>query len=476
MRLFPLLCVLACAPVAALADDIDVDAARERVALTYEEGVESRRVHGAVRVLLDGELLLAGGSGRAAEPGTRVTSDTPMRIASLTKLFTQLAVLRLVQAGELDLDVPVGRYRPSLPPAVRDGVTLRQLLAMQSGLPRELTDDSATSGVEFDARGRAGPFLDGLQELSLEFEPGSRTAYSNVGYWIAGAVLEAVGDDTWEGVLRREVLEPLQLAHTRVDDGDGRAPGQAWGFVFDADGAPQPVEPHALRQRYCSGSLLSTARDLAALGEALLEPDFLEPRAHAELFARFGGADADDRDALSVLGHVPGFANVLHVRPAHGLVLVVLNNAVGEEPMQSGAFATGPLVRAALGDAAPRPRKEVWYTADKGLPDSAMARAAGGWIELVRAGDREALIARHEEFFLPGEFAQDGHSYADLADLFLRMREHLGGADFEVYCYRDEAPPEFYLWLRGAGNELRIMFRPAPTLPTHIKDIGYPAF
>ncbi|GJM22500.1 MAG: hypothetical protein DHS20C15_24150 [Planctomycetota bacterium] len=468
MMILPLLLLLACAPFA--------NEARERVALTYEDGVATQRAHGAVRILLDGELLLAGGSGRATEQGTRVTSDTPVRIASVTKLFTQLAVLRLVQAGTLDLDLPVGHYRPSLPAVLRDRVTLRQLLAMQSGLPRELTDDSATSGIEFDDEGRAGPFLDALTDLQLESEPGSRTAYSNVGYWMVGAVLEAVGQDTWEAVVKREVLTPLGLEATRVDHGDGSAPDQAWGFVFDGDGVPQPVEPFHVSQRYCSGSLLSTARDLATLGSALLQPGFLEPRTHAELFSRFGAADAEDRESLSALGHVPGFANVLHVNAAHGLVLVVLNNAVGDDPMQSGSFATGALVRAALGDAAPPPRKEVWYYADKGLPDSAMGRAVGTWIELVRAGDRDALIARHEEFFLPGEFAQDGNSYAALADLFLSMRDHLGGGDFEVYCYRDEAPPEFYLWLRGEGRELRLMFRPAPSMPTHIKDIAYPAF
>lgn len=121
--------------------------------------------------------------GLDTEPGGSPLDETKkFRIASLTKIFTQLALLRLSDQGLLDLDAPLSDYRPGLGSSWADQVTVRQLLSFRSGLPREWEGDPETSGVSFDAGGLAGPFLDGLAAIGPSVEPGTRTQYSNLGY------------------------------------------------------------------------------------------------------------------------------------------------------------------------------------------------------------------------------------------------------------------------------------------------------
>ena len=155
-----------------------------------------------VRDLVAGTVLLEGVAGRVStQPeGPPVRRDTAFDLASLTKLYTASAALRLAAAGALGLDDDVASVlqRPHL-----SGVTARQLLDHRSGLPawRPLF-------ATFDPVGRA------LAE-PLEAAPGARHCYSDLGFLVLGELLRRLSGHAVDDLVRAEVLDPLGLDGTR---------------------------------------------------------------------------------------------------------------------------------------------------------------------------------------------------------------------------------------------------------------------
>ena len=197
--------------------------------------------------------------------------DTAYRIASCTKSFTAAAVLSLRDAGRLTLDDPISRFFPAfaavrLPTADAPVPTVRMLLTMSAGFP---TDDPWADRQE----SITGLQLDDVVRSSLSFEsvPGTRFAYSNLGYALLGRVIEEAAGAPYRDVIRDLFLEPLGLTCTGFDAsvtaGAELALGQRW---VDASWQPLPLsEPGAFSP---SGGLFSTVTDLsrwaAWLGEA----------------------------------------------------------------------------------------------------------------------------------------------------------------------------------------------------------------
>jgi CubicO group peptidase (beta-lactamase class C family) len=297
----------------------------ETVITAQEQGV----LHGSVTIAwADNEreavTLHAGVRDASAEEPIENDGETRYRIASLTKLVTQLAVLRLVDSGEVDLDEPIGTYRPELRAGWAEDVTVRDLLSMRAGLPREL-HATPERGVEFDRDGCAGAYLDRrLRRLDLESEPGEREHYSNVGYWLLGAVIEAVTGQTYVDAVNTLVCAPMGVE----------------GFAFSAErleGAharghrgDDVVGQFDIATRYSSGGLCATSGQYAAIASGMLRGGFLEDETRDLLFNGFGTERGEDE--LMIAGMVPGFMNLVLVDREHGVVVVSLNNRVARDP------------------------------------------------------------------------------------------------------------------------------------------------
>jgi CubicO group peptidase (beta-lactamase class C family)/fucose 4-O-acetylase-like acetyltransferase len=136
------------------------------------------------------------------EDGTAFTPDEVYWTASLTKTFTSALVLRLVDWGILHLDEPVIAYLPDFPEA--DRFTVRNLLQHTSGLvPGDGPPDEA---------------LEEAAEAGLQFEPGSSTLYSRAAYYLLGLLIEDGFNKSYTQVLHDELLDPLGLASTFMDE------------------------------------------------------------------------------------------------------------------------------------------------------------------------------------------------------------------------------------------------------------------
>lgn len=135
-----------------------------------------------------------------------LSADSLFPVASITKLATALAILRLVAAGELALDTPLARYLPEAA-AARVGVTLRMLLTHTSGLPYDIGEGLAPYAPELTWRRLA----QGCLQTPLTRPPRTRVVYSNVGVGLLALVVERLTGQVFAEALAEFVLTPLKI-------------------------------------------------------------------------------------------------------------------------------------------------------------------------------------------------------------------------------------------------------------------------
>jgi len=182
----------------------------EKVQIMLDEEEFADRFSGAVLIAHDNQPLLNTARGYAIHPEVlRNQPDTKFNIASVTKMFTAVAVMQLVANGNLDLRVPIAVYNPNLPYA--DQITIHQLLTHTAGLDRYWND--AYRAARSDLRTIAD-YLKLFANTPLEFPPGTRHHYGNSGYVVLGALIEQVTGGTYYEHMRREIFQLVGMKDT----------------------------------------------------------------------------------------------------------------------------------------------------------------------------------------------------------------------------------------------------------------------
>jgi len=192
--------------------------------------MERLRIPGLALGIVHGDQVVeARGFGVADSTGRAVTAQTPFYIGSLTKSFTALAVMQLVEAGKIDLDAPVRNYLPWFLVADREAseqITVRQLLNQTTGLSEKDGNHvwSSSAGLEEEVRAFAN--------VPLAHPVGSRYEYSNINFSIAGLIVEAVSGQSYADYLSEHVLEPLGMEHATASRSQAMADGLAEGHYY----------------------------------------------------------------------------------------------------------------------------------------------------------------------------------------------------------------------------------------------------
>ncbi len=193
----------------------------EQVDATFDKVARAEHIPGvAYGVVIGGELVHGRGVGAIhadAVTPTAPDADSVFRIASMTKSFTAAATLLLRDEGLLRLDEPVRTYVPELegfhgPTADSPPITVRHLLTMSSGLPTDDPWGDRLQGMPLD---RFAELLRGGFEFA--WAPGTTFEYSNLGYGILGRVLTNVSGIEYRDLVRRRLLEPLQMTATTFE-------------------------------------------------------------------------------------------------------------------------------------------------------------------------------------------------------------------------------------------------------------------
>lgn len=289
-------------------------------------------------VALDGHLLLHRAYGAAdLASGAPMTTDHVFPVASHSKTFTAVLVLRLVEQGRLRLDDRVADLLPDLLPS-SSAIRVRDLLSHSSGLARDGADsDHWNLERPFPSRADLGPLVEQVLPRHQRFK------YSNIGFALLGQVVQRATGSPYDEVARTELLEPLGLHETHSDVLPGRT--YATGHTSRRGGRQrQPLELPATGALAPATGYCSTAAELCRFATALCDgPDgLLEDDSRREMRRVAWQGDSGDQDyglGLSstlvgerrVHGHggaFPGFITATRFDPERRLVVVVLANAI----------------------------------------------------------------------------------------------------------------------------------------------------
>lgn len=293
----------------------------------------------AATVSRRGTIVWRGAAGLAdRQAGVAATPETRFRVGSVSKVFTAVALMRLIETGDLDLDRPIRHYLPGIPPQWPD-LTLRQLAGHTAGVRHY-------RGAEFFSRAEYGSLRDAITIFTgdtLLFPPGTRYAYTSYGYNLIGAVIEAVLDEPFPAALHRLVLGPLGMERTVPDSAGATFPGRAALYQIEG-GVASPAPTDNLSSRWPSGGYLSTTDDMVRLGSALLRPGFLNEASLALMFSRQALANGDStqvgigwrigvddvgRRYLHHGGSSNGGSAFLLIYPTEEVVIAIAANALG---------------------------------------------------------------------------------------------------------------------------------------------------
>jgi D-alanyl-D-alanine carboxypeptidase len=293
----------------------------------------------AVTVVENGGVLLERGYGQrdVRRADASVVVNTPFNIASMTKIFTATVVTQLAREGRLELDAPVRRYEPSLPPQYAS-LTIRQLLTHTSGIARDLRRSNEDDPDEADYRAR-------LLVSQPAAAPGARFEYSNTGYTVLGWVIEAIEGIPLHRVLRNRIFEPLRLDQASYREPLGAARAMPHNVV---GGAPQSVA--YVTGGHGSGGMALSVSDLARYAVALQRHRLLDSAwqdttwvggrlntGDAAWTTQFGDSATygfgwfvsryRGRRAITHGGGINGYSSMLLHLPAERLTIGVIGNA-----------------------------------------------------------------------------------------------------------------------------------------------------
>ena len=215
----------------------------------------------SVAIVKDGEVVLSRGYGlRDLQQRLPMTEFTVQPIASSTKSFTVASLATLVRDGRLEWDKPVRDYLPDFrlhSEYAAQTVTVRDLLTHRTGLPRH---DSAWYGSTLSR----DQLYQRLRYFELNAEPRARFQYNNFMFMAAGYLGGKVAGSDWETLVRGRLLDPLGMASSNFGITDLlAAPDHGTGYTLDEAEVPRPKPYQALVAMGPTGSLNSTARDMA---------------------------------------------------------------------------------------------------------------------------------------------------------------------------------------------------------------------
>lgn len=231
------------------------------------QNFESHAPGCAILIAKKGKVLYKKGFGKAnLEQAVAMQPDMVFRIGSITKTFTAIGILQLMEKNKLSLSDKLSNYFPAFQTNGKQ-ITIENLLTHTSGIKGyEQLDAKVPNAIRVDFK--AELVLDSLAKLALDFEPGTQYAYSNSNYFILGLLIEQVGGLSYPQYLKENIFKPAQLNSTFYDNPNLIIPKRVSGYAY-AEKNYWNAEFISMSLVYSAGALLSSVQDLFKFHEAL---------------------------------------------------------------------------------------------------------------------------------------------------------------------------------------------------------------
>ena len=233
--------------------------------------------NGAVSVTHQGKVLYKKGFGFAnMEWDIPNETDTKFQIASLTKSFTAMLIMQLVNEGKLDLQKPISAYLPDYPEENANKINIHQLLTHTSGIPNVKSDKKVS---------RPEDMVNQFANEPLNFAPSTNFEYRNSGYTLLGFIIETVTGKPYQKVLNEKIFEPLKMKNSGFYKHRPIIKRMSSGYstwypdYFDVDKSDES-------SAYSAGGLYSTVDDMFLWNKALTNESLLPKKYMDMIFTK----------------------------------------------------------------------------------------------------------------------------------------------------------------------------------------------
>ena len=293
----------------------------------------------SVAVVSRGEVIVAKGYGLAnVETGTATSAETIYRIGSLTKQFTALGIMQLVEQGKIGLDEAITRYLPDFPTQGHK-VTIRHLLTHTSGIHNYTALGPKVWNETFRLDQTSDQMIALFKDVPFDFNPGEQYSYSNSAFYLLGVVIEKVSGLPYPRYLKERILEPLGLRSTSYCDNQAIVPHRSQGYELSGTDVVNSA-PISMTTPGAAGAICSTVLDLAAWQRGFNEAKRIKPasrdamRTPATLNSGkktsygfgLGVGEFEGHQLVNHSGGVNGFISWLGNFPNDDLIIAVLTN------------------------------------------------------------------------------------------------------------------------------------------------------
>lgn len=299
--------------------------------------VERKALPGSLIIANDQQILFASGTDILQTDGKMVSPYTTYQIGSVSKLFTSACVLKLIEEGKLSPDDKMEKFFPEYENI--KGVSVDNLLHMNSGIadfvnyPEKAFPELAEKFVE-DAKAVSldeEKMHEYMKTVALEFEPGTKTEYSNTNYYLLGSIIEKTTGKSYNEYVNEVIIEPLGLKETKCGDIASVTCAYDASMIMPRFDTNPPLIKG-------SGDISTNVLDLLQFDRALFVDDILGADARKTMFdspedyscgwmkddassvLHFGGNywQSTDEDTIYHQGRIPGFWATNIVMNAHG--------------------------------------------------------------------------------------------------------------------------------------------------------------
>jgi D-alanyl-D-alanine carboxypeptidase len=291
-----------------------------------------------VLVAQDGKPLLRKAYGMASvDKKQALTADHALRLGSITKQFTSTAILMLAEEGKLAVSDDITKHLPDYPTKGKK-ITIEHLLTHTSGIVSYTSKPGFSGTLEKDFT--VAQMIDGFKNDPLEFEPGTRYAYNNSGYFLLGAIIEKVSDMSYAKFVEQRIFIPLKMDHTAYEVFERKGGPRAEGHQRSEKGGFGPSVKISMSQPYAAGALVSTVDDLNRWDQAIASGRLLKAASWQQAFTPYklaSGVATEYGYGWSVgtlhgsptIGHgggIPGFSTFALRLPQEKIYVAVLGN------------------------------------------------------------------------------------------------------------------------------------------------------
>ncbi|WP_333596810.1 serine hydrolase domain-containing protein [Chryseobacterium flavum] len=238
----------------------------------------------------------------------QVDKNSKFIIASVSKIFVKYGILKLVEQGKIKLSDHLNRYIPDFPNGEK--ISIENLLFHQSGLPREIKDYEKYEHLSLEKT------IELARREPLQFEPGTQTLYSNVGYFILHYLIDKLSDKGYWHFIQEEIIKKYQLKNTGEFNSSRSLSDFAYGFSAE-NGKIVPV-PQTSINRFETGNYYSTIDDLYSFSQQLISGKNLRK----DLVLKMFGKDSQ----LIQAGGRPGYRAYYHQDLKSGITFIFISN------------------------------------------------------------------------------------------------------------------------------------------------------